>query len=538
MRQTILWTGLLAAFICTSYGPTSVAADARADLRKDKVLWRSHYVGGARLEGNPDAARWVKLAATPASTQLREQTLHKLATAPFRAWQGKLPTGAKDNAEALQPLLADLLRAESFIEWRGTSNRFDQFALAIKLPDDRAKAWAASLGTVLKAWTGLAPVPFEQGVVSGWQLRKHDAPNLLGVARVGSWVVVGAGQDALGLFNDFIARLKTGALPFAVDAAVWGEVWADWPQVEPHLPFALPLHPPQTHLTIVGKENHLRLKGGLEFERPLDWHPQPWRVPTKLIREPLISFTAARGVASVIQQNDFLRDLKLQPAPDEVYVWALDGIPFATYAAVPATDAPNQIRRLAPDLLDRCNHVLEKHRVGSLQVNTNGDAISWRGLPIVVPYLRAAKDGSSEFLMAGLFPNTPKTNPPPRELLAQIEGRKDLAYYDWEVTEPRLKQWKVTSQLFQLLTRQPQLRTNMAAVQWLNSVSQDLGNTVTEITVSGDRQMTLTRKAPLGLTAIEFVGLSAWLEATNFPFSPYVVPGRPPGAPPAKPHAN
>jgi hypothetical protein len=529
MRQTIFWTGLLATVLCTSCGPQSVATDAAAGLRKDSVLWRSHFVGGTRLEGNTNATRWVKLAAAPIAQQLRDQTLRKLATAPFRALQDKMPAGAKDQAESWQPLLADLLRAESFVEWRGTSNRIDQFALAIKLPDDRAKAWSANLGTILKAWTGIAPVPFTQGNVSGWQLRKHDPPNLFGVARVGTWVVVGAGQDALSLFNAFIGSLKTGAAPFAVDAGVWGEAWADWPQLEAHLPFSLPVHPPQAHLTITGKDNFIRLNGGLEFDRSLNWRPQPWRIPETLIREPLISFTAVRGVAPVLQQDEFLRQWKFKSVPDEAYVWAMDGVPFATFVAAPTTDAAAQIQSFGPDLQARYNPLLAQRRLGSLEMSTNRDALSWRGLPIVIPHLSATKDGANDFLFGGLFPNAPKAKPPPGELFDQVRGRKTLAYYDWEVTEPRLKQWKVLSQLNQIMDRQPPLRTNMLAVQWLNSVTTNLGNTVTEITVSGDRQMTLTRKAPIGLTAYELVALTTWLEATNFPFSTRVSPASPTG---------
>ena len=519
MRLTIFWTGLLATILCTSSGPQSVAAEAPTGLRKDNVLWRSHFVGGTRLEGDANAARWVKLAATPVAQQLREQTLRKLATTPFRVLQDKMPAGAKDQAESWQPLLADLLRAESFVEWRGTSNRTDQFALAIKLPDDRAKVWSANLGTVLKAWTGIAPVPFTQGNVSGWQLRKHDPPNLFGVARVGTWVVVGAGQDAMSLFNAFIGSLKTSAAPFATDAAVWGEVWADWPQLEAHLPFPMPVHPPQTHLTITGKDDSLRLNGGLEFDRSLNWNPKAWRIPEAFMREPLISFTAARGVASVLRQDDFLSQWKFKSVPDEVYVWALDRVPFATFVAAPTTDAAGQMRSVGPDLQTRYNPLLESRRMGTLQISSNQEAIRWNGLPLVKPHLGAAKDSSGEFLFGGMFPNPPKTKPLPEELLGQIKGHKTLAYYDWEVTEPRLKQWKILSQIYRLLSHQPPLTTNMLAVQWLTSVTTNLGNTVTELNVSGDRQMTLTRKAPIGLTAFELVALTTWLESPNFPFS-------------------
>ncbi|MGA2030074.1 MAG: hypothetical protein ABSG87_08385, partial [Verrucomicrobiota bacterium] len=80
------------------------------------------------------------------------------------------------------------------------------------------------------------------------------------------------------------------------------------------------------------------------------------------------------------------------------------------------------------------------------------------------------------------------------------------------------------SQLAFLLTNHPQLDENSAAAKWLKRIRPMLGNTVTEITQTAPNELTLTRKAPGGLTAIEFVALAHWLEATNFPFDLHLPP--------------
>lgn len=510
---------------------SAAPAASASELRQQQVLWRSHFVGSAKLESDSQAARWTKLAAQPVSVQLREQTVGKLATAPFRALQGQLAAGAKDHAELLQPLLVDLFRGESFMEWRGTSNRTAQFALALKLSDDRAKAWNSNLATVLKAWTGLDPVPFNQNGVSGWQLRQAHAPDLIGVARSGQWIVVGLGQGTLSLFNDYVKHFKAGAVPFATDAQAWADVWVDGPQLQPRLPFPLPVEVPFTHVTLGAKDDSLRLKGTMALERDLGWNPEPWCVPTNLIREPLLSFTAARGVAPVLPQSDVFRALNLQPVPNEVYAWALSGSPFFSFLAVRAADATNQFKRLASELTSSDNPLLQRRLLGSIELASHFSAVVWKGLPIAVPRVQPTSDGKNQFLFAGLFPNVPRAKAPPSELLSQIQGRKQLAYYDWEVTEPRVNQWKTMLHLFQIATRQPMTGTNPATTQWLATAQKGAGNTVTEITVSGPRELSLTRKAPLGLTGFELVMLCHWLESADFPLSPHVAPVAPASRP-------
>jgi len=532
----------LATVLCTVATPRpapAAAAPATApSLRSEKVLLRSHFVGGAALKNRPEAARWATMAATnTAFADLRAQTVQKLATTPFRALQPGLPAGAKDHADLLQPLFDDLLSAESWIEWRGTATTTEQLAVAVRLPDDRAKAWTAALSTLAKAWTGQAV----QTDPKGWQVRLRQSPNLMGFARVGEWIVLGLGQDQLKLWADFQTKLAAKTQPFPADPASWLDLRADWPLVQPRLPLPLPFNAPEAGLTLTGEGQNLRVKGTLVPEKPLTWKPEAWQTPTNHIHDPLISFTAMRGVATLFNENSVLRSLGLGTAPSQLFLWGMDGVPFRTYAAAPYRDASSVVRRAAAGITNKYNPDLARLRLGSIGLAQTNPVISWLGLPFIVPYLGAAKSPTGELLIAGLFANPPKGEPPPKELLRQFEGRTDLAYYDWEVTEPRLAQWRSLAQLFQISGHQPQLRTNMAAVRWLNSIQKGLGETITEISVAGPRELKLTRKAPMGLNAVELTYLATWLESTNFPFTPFVTPqlsarpNRPAGAgkPPA-----
>lgn len=528
MRSPFLLSCLAVGLLLTANPPAAQAAAAApttpTSLRSEKVLLRSHFVGGTALKSRPEAARWSAMAATNAAfADLLTQTAQKLATTPFRVLQPGLPAGAKDHADLLQPLFDDLFRAESWIEWRGTATTTEQLAVAVRLSEDRAKLWNSSLAAVVKSWSGQAP----QTDTKGWQVRLRQAPNALGFARVGEWVVVGLGQTDLKLWTDFQAKLAAKTQPFPADTAAWLDLRADWPLVQPRLPLPLPVNVPEAGLTLAGEGQNLRLKGTLLPEKPLTWKADPWQTPTNSIRDPLISFTAMRGMGTLFNENAVLRSLGLGAAPEQLFLWAMDGSPFRTYAAAPYRDADKAVRRAAPGLTNKYNPDLQRLRIGALGLAPTNAILSWSGLPLVMPYLGAAKSPAGEMLVAGLFVNPPKGPPPPKELLQQFEGRKDLAYYDWEVTEPRLANWRALGQLLQIVGHQPQFRTNMAALRWLASIQAGLGETVTEITVANPRELKLTRKAPMGFNAVELVYLAAWLESTNFPFSPLVTPQLP-----------
>lgn len=178
--------------------------------------------------------------------------------------------------------------------------------------------------------------------------------------------------------------------------------------------------------------------------------------------------------------------------------------------------------------------------VGAVRVATNGLEAVWLGLPIFAPFLRPASEPGDNFLlagtMAGLVPQTPNTNPPPPELLARLTSRTNLFYYDWEITEGRLAQWRQMNSILGMLATVPALPGASAAQPWLDAITPHLGNTITEVTLEKPNELQLIRKSHLGLTGFELVQLAQWFGRENFPSllpppAPSPVPPAP--APPA-----
>ena len=57
-------------------------------------------------------------------------------------------------------------------------------------------------------------------------------------------------------------------------------------------------------------------------------------------------------------------------------------------------------------------------------------------------------------------------------------------------------------------------------MKWLAAAGPKLGETITEITTVSDRELALTRRTPIGLSAIELYLAANWLQSTNFPALP------------------
>ena len=156
------------------FGQAAAAAnDAPFDADREMIA-RFHFVGSARIAADPNAASLNAMGGSPESRGLREETLRKLALAPYHFLQDHA-AGTNDFAPLIRPLLDDLLRAESFIEVRGPTNEVPELLLAVRLEKDRADLWRSNLTEILTNWTGLPVKDIEAEGYDGWETAKTSS---------------------------------------------------------------------------------------------------------------------------------------------------------------------------------------------------------------------------------------------------------------------------------------------------------------------------------------------------------------------------
>jgi hypothetical protein len=509
---------------------------AEAEPVSAEVLARYHFLGAAQLERNPAAAKLKELWNLPESRRLAEQTLQKLAHAPKTFYGDQItPTQDERGAAILRPLLGDLFDHESFLQVRGPAARTAEWTLLAHLPPDRLKAWSAGLSELTPLWNLGRPATIAVEGFAGWEIKGSKMPTLIRCAQAGEWLVLGVGQNALPAWEESLRRIKSGGRPIANASTYWLEAEANLPRLVETLSLWPAFKWPQIRLSIMGTGETLRSTARMVFPEPVTGPLNPWRVPTNLIGEPLISFTAARGIAPLLSNSKSLQELGLKPVPNELYMWAQSAVTFQTFLAFPVSGATEKLQHIgdrAPSLLGTN---WQQRGTAQIEWQATNKQVFWKGLPFITPYLRPAEFAGTDFILGGLFPPVPRNHPPPHDLLAQFLERKDLVYYDWEITEARLAQWRVMAQLFAVIADKPQLTTNTAALPWLMKVEPQLGNTVTEIASNSPKEWALIRKSHLGFTGAELVTLARWLESTNFPKLTFDLPPdrRPPSVKPS-----
>ncbi len=495
------WMTILAAL---------AAVAGRAALPSPDLIAQIHFAGGPAIAADTNAAAFTNLWCTPEALALRNQTLNKLSHAPYAWLKSKIAAGTGDEAAQLRPLIDDLSSAEWFLQVRDAATGSPELALAIRLDAGRAQLWQSNLKSVLEAWTAM-PVT---KTPAGWELKKHLPPDLIRLVRVGDWVVVGYGQDALPLNDALVRRVQAEKRPVPADKNAWLTLDLDWPRLSRWLPEFKSLDLPETQLQLAGRDGHLRWNGKLVFSQPLALTLEPWRLPTNTINMPLDSFEAARGIAPWLQKQNWLRPYTISPLPNQMFVWAVDQMPLQTFAAVPVPNGKKALQELEQKLSIHTNW--QNRLQMPLTMEATNNQLSWLGVPMAAPNLQAVHEPAGDFLLAGVFPNVPHSQPLPPELLTQI-AHGNLVYYHWEVTSERLKQLPQLTQLALMITRHRQLDAQSPAGKWLGRIGPTLGVTVTEVKQTAPNELSLQRKAPAGFTAFELIALANWLEATNFP---------------------
>ena len=506
---------LCAALIIVSAGcgyPRENKAAAEPPLLSPDLIAQIHFVGGEQISDDTNSPAFTNLFCSAEARALESQTLDRLSRAPGAWLKSKIIAGAGDGAAQLRPLLDDLLKSEWILEVRDATNGSPEFALAIRLNANRAQLWQTNLANVLESWTGLSAKKNR----GGWELQKHLPPDLIHFVRVGDWVVFGWGQDELPLNDALVRRVLAEKPPTSATKDYWLSADVDGARLARGFLLPVAANLPETRFQIVGRGGNLRVDGKLVLSKPLALSLEPWQMPTNTIHAPFVSFTAVRGFAPWLKKQGWAQPFEIQSSPNQAFVWALAQIPFQTFVAVPIEDATNAIQQLGAKLTVGPHTNSQNPFLPSFTVTTNDNEISWHGFPFIVPTIQPVREPAGDFLLAGLFPNSPGQGSLPKELLAQLD-RTNLLFYDWEITFERLQEVRGLSQLLLSFTDCPQPGPKSAAAKWLDHIGPTLGNTVTEITQTAPDEWSFKRKAPAGLTALELVALANWLETTNFP---------------------
>lgn len=458
-----------------------LALTAPAALPQPDLIAQIHFAGAQKISAAPNVTAFTNEFCSAEALALRAQTAAKLA-----AWlAGWLQTNQNvmvpDGAAKLRPLLDDLQTAEFFLEARAAANGKPEVAIALKLEPARAQLWQAAL-----------------------RLFFPDAT----FKPSGGWLIFDSSASGLG---DRLAQ------KLATPPTGWLDVDVNWPRLGHWYPELKELGLPETQFTLTAPDADFRISGKFLFPQNLALNLEPWRVPTNTVRTPFDSFTAVRGFAAWWQTQPWAQAYQLSPAPNQLFIWSLPGLPFLTYAALPVPDASAALNQAYERLLPEISEV--NARDGFLnpitpEMGTN--EINLTGTPFVAPHLRALKTPAGQFLFAELFPNIPRSKPLPPELFARL-ATPNLVYYHWEITASRIPELLHVTQLGLTLTMHKQLDAGSAAYKWMQRAGGAWGNTDTEITQSGPAELTLARKTPGIFTAPELFTLANWLEATNFP---------------------
>ncbi len=470
------------------------------------VLARWHFVGTASLKATQDATALRAVLANTNSQALLEAALNKLAAALTGS------TNPPDSSPTLPRLLFnELQRVESLVEVRGTNASRPDWVFALRLGPTAASWWmtnAASLGRALARPAA--------GIVAN------------------DWVLLGLGQAGAASLPPLAAEIKKNGRPPGIRPEAWMQLEMDLATLAPTLGLPPTVAWPSVNLAWAGRGERLRMEGALRFCEPVLPPVEAWRMPTNTIREPLVGFSALQGVGKWLAKQAWYQRLDVSPAPNQVFAWAQSQIPFQTYLAWEWPDITNTLRKITPKLPDLAREQLPKITAGNIAHATNLARVSWYGLPIWVPFVTPAPDPG--FVVAGLMPTEGKQAPPPPELFAEVTGRTNLMYYDWEITQARLEDWRMTGTFYRMVSGYESPPASSLSQRWLNdgNLTAVLGNTVTEMTRVSPTELRVLRSSSAGFTGLELFALAQWLDDPAFPgrSEPPAIQSRRPVAPP------
>ena len=464
---------------------------AQSGKDKSEILLRWQFAGTKQVANVKDLKTFREVEGLPETEELRKVAATHLAT---RA-AGRFTKGGDTNANAeivrvIEPLLPDLWREESSFQMTAKGTDDADWILAVKLEANRSEEWNRALSQLAKA-AGM------QGAAGGADWTAQKGNYRLSFSRSKEWTVIegGYGNPDAKMGKEFRSELgkRRGKqlLTAEVNSPLLAKVWNSERLA----------HAPKIQVRAEPKDDGIHSELVMDYPEDLGIKAEKWNVPTDLIREPLIGFTAIQGVEKKLASIEKLKELSAPEMPNQLFFWAQSGSPFSISSAAEVKN-PAQVITNVWQALQRV-----KIMMGFFRWSTNQTAIVLEGFPFK-PKLEVAPEPYNSFLLARAFPagNTPMNKPVPAELFKQL-SKRNLVYYDWEITGMRMKQLVPFWQVYHLLNFRV-TRTDTPSSKWVEAIFQKLGNSVTQGTLENRRQIKMVRQSQLGFNSMELLFLA------------------------------
>lgn len=485
-------------------------------------ILRVHWLGKKGLVGNTNTAYLLSIWNLPEAAVLENQILDKLALAPWRVLARETNATLTNTPAALllRPLLEDSLQHETFVNVRRLRDSEIDGTVAVRLAPERATLWRSNIAGLLQALPprcGIRAVP----AGDAWRLQSAHSTNYLSLVASQGWTVARIGPKPV------TSTQVANQLP--KQPWIHSTGTNDWLQLHANLhrlgattsspsnsaPFSLS----GVDLAWYCEGDYVRTRGRFAVAQPLQAKLEPWTIPTNVIHNPMLNFTAIRGFQAYLEANPLLKLLNVSAAPNQLFLWSLQGGPFFSYAAFPMPNAGVTIDATAPALKTLLTPWLSTKARGALSYNPTNHSISWMAVPVLTPTFLSVTSNVGELLLgqAALMKPPPTGKPFPNELVGILERGTNLVFYDWEITQHRLADLFPTLQAARVACRFPQLPAQAVGIPFFKAVAPKLGNAVTTLKLRSPTELTFERKSHSGLTALEWHLVADWMESPTFP---------------------
>lgn len=480
-------------------GPAWAAADG---------AW-FHCQGSPALKADTNMVAVNKIMALPPSAAFYKLALTRLAS--LLAADFGLPT---NSASSLAPLVGSVFETEAAGNFDGAEGKPPAFLLTLKLDEAGAKAWQTNLAAAF----GKAGEKFTMDGFDGirWDLAQ-GGPIWIVPAR--GWLLTGRGDEFSAVQSAYLQAIKNKMRPFPSLTNQWLQAELDAMRLRPWLPEWLRLvKPGKIKINVKLEKNFFHETAQVTYSEDVQWTAHEWKTPTNFLRGPLMSFATGQDIEAYLDlPGDFSR-IWSSLLTNQFFAWSASEMPLQNYVAWPATDPTNTLEKIGEDAPAAFNSDLKRINGGQLQWRSDDKRLTTANLGMMGPALDIAQDCGRQYLLLNMFPVTPREDPVPNELLKQFTSHTNLVFYNWELTGPRLQEWRLLSQS---LLEFPGPRTpemNMARKvqgRWLGSLRPLVGNSITEVTRVSPREISITRNSPVGMTAFEILLFSDWLSGAK-----------------------